>query len=132
VAGVAALLVAAAPDRSARDLSDLLVRTVRPAPFAVTDEAGHDTQYGFGIVDPTAALAEIFSPVGPVEPGEPAPDSDAEPGPEPDPVEDAEPAPEGPERPRDDGGCTHGGPFGLVLSGLAIGLIALRRNALRA
>ncbi len=132
VAGVAALLIAAAPDRPALELSDLLVRTVRPAPFAVPDEAGHDTQYGFGIVDPTAALAEILTPVGPVEPGEPGPDSDSEPTPEPDPEPAAEDVEQPSEQPRDDGGCTHGGPVGLVLGGLAIGLIALRRNALKA
>ncbi len=59
VAGVFGLLVSAAPDRTADALRELLVESVRPAPFAVPDERGHDLTYGYGIVDPSAALARL-------------------------------------------------------------------------
>ena len=57
VAGVAGLLVAARPDAPAADVSAALIASVRPAPFATPDATGHDPLYGYGIVDPTAALA---------------------------------------------------------------------------
>lgn len=86
VAGVAGLLAAAAPDKTGAELADALVRSVRPAPFAVPDGDGHDDQYGFGIVDPAAALALVIPPVE-VEPEvEPSPEETVEPGPEPDDV----------------------------------------------
>jgi subtilisin family serine protease len=59
VAGVAALILSAAPDKTAREISDLLVMTSRPAPFAIPDANGHDPIYGRGIVDPTGALTAL-------------------------------------------------------------------------
>lgn len=59
VAGVAGLMASRRPDLSAADLRAALVGTVRPAPFATPDATGHDPLYGFGIVDPAAALARI-------------------------------------------------------------------------
>jgi len=59
VAGIAGLLVSAAPERTGAELTELLIRTTRPAPFAVPDEAGHDDLFGYGIVDPVAALTEV-------------------------------------------------------------------------
>jgi len=56
VAGVAALLVAARPDAPGADVRTTLISTVRRAPFATPDADGHDLLYGYGIVDPTAAL----------------------------------------------------------------------------
>jgi|GEM_PF-677366 len=56
VAGVAALLVAARPDASGADVRTTLILTVRRAPFATPDADGHDVLYGYGILDPTAAL----------------------------------------------------------------------------
>jgi hypothetical protein len=59
VAGVGGLLASAAPSLSAAELREALVSTVRPAPFATPDETGHDLLYGYGIVDPGAALDRV-------------------------------------------------------------------------
>lgn len=59
VAGVGGLLASAAPSLSAMELREALVSTVRPAPFATPDETGHDLLYGYGIVDPGAALDRV-------------------------------------------------------------------------
>lgn len=56
VAGVAALLVAARPGAPGADVRSTLISTVRRAPFATPDADGHDLLYGYGIIDPTAAL----------------------------------------------------------------------------
>lgn len=109
VAGVAGLLAAAAPEKSGAELADALVRSVRPAPFAVPDEAGHDDQYGFGIVDPAAALALVMPTVEPVEP-EPeveANPEEVEAGPEADTSDDG--AVVETERRAEGGGCGAGG-----------------------
>jgi MYXO-CTERM domain-containing protein len=55
-AGIAGLLVSAAPDKTSQELYDVLIKTARPAPFAVPDDKGHDQVYGYGIIDPVAAL----------------------------------------------------------------------------
>jgi len=59
-AGVAGLLVSAAPDKTAAELTAILIETTRPAPFAVPDANGHDPLYGYGIIDPTAALSRAL------------------------------------------------------------------------
>lgn len=59
VAGIAGLLVSAAPDRTGPELTEILIRTARAAPYAVPDEDGHDPLFGYGIVDPVAALTEV-------------------------------------------------------------------------
>lgn len=59
VAGVAGLMASRRPTMSAADMRAALVATVRPAPFATPDATGHDLLYGYGIVDPAAALAMI-------------------------------------------------------------------------
>jgi subtilisin family serine protease len=56
VAGIAGLLVTAAPDKTATELYDIMVQTAKPAPFAVPDANGHDLTYGYGIVQPVLAL----------------------------------------------------------------------------
>jgi serine protease len=56
VAGVAALIVAATPEKSGAEISQLLIDTTRAAPYAVPDANGHDPVFGFGIVDPPQAL----------------------------------------------------------------------------
>jgi subtilisin family serine protease len=77
VAGVAGLLASAAPERTGRELVDALVGSARPAPFALPDEGGHDPLYGYGIVDPLAALTKLG--VVEVEPSpEPGPEVSAE------------------------------------------------------
>ncbi|WP_437722078.1 S8 family peptidase [Sorangium sp. So ce861] len=67
-AGVAALLVSAAPERTAGELYDVLIRTARPAPFALPDESGHDPIFGYGIIDPVAALREVLGDEPPPPP----------------------------------------------------------------
>lgn len=59
VAGVAGLLFAAFPDATASEVHDALIATARPAPYATPGPDGHDEVYGFGIVDPAAALAAL-------------------------------------------------------------------------
>jgi MYXO-CTERM domain-containing protein len=61
-AGIAALLVSAAPDRTSAELYDILVKTARPAPFATPDAEGHDLIYGYGIIDPVKALHAVLDP----------------------------------------------------------------------
>ncbi len=73
-AGVAGLLVSAAPERTSVELYDLLIRTARPAPYAIPDENGHDPIFGHGIIDPVAALREVLGD----EPPPPPPDEGGE------------------------------------------------------
>jgi serine protease len=61
-AGIAGLLVSAASDRTSTELYDVLIKSTRPAPFAVPDAAGHDPIYGYGIIDPVAALKQVIDP----------------------------------------------------------------------
>lgn len=56
VAGIAGLLATAAPEKTSAELYEILLQTTKPAPFAVPDANGHDTTYGYGIVQPVAAL----------------------------------------------------------------------------
>ena len=55
-AGVAALLVSAAPEKTGSEISEILIETARPAPYATPDANGHDPVYGYGILDPPTAL----------------------------------------------------------------------------
>jgi subtilisin family serine protease len=59
-AGIAGLLVSAAPELTSAELYEVMIRTARPAPFAVPDENGHDPVYGFGIIEPVAALEDVL------------------------------------------------------------------------
>ncbi|WP_437875365.1 S8 family peptidase [Sorangium sp. So ce513] len=83
-AGVAGLLVSAAPELTAAELYDLMIRTARPAPYALPDEDGHDPIFGYGIIDPVAALREVLGDEPPTPPlegeGEPAGDADEQGG----------------------------------------------------
>lgn len=102
VSGVAALLTAMAPDKSASEIAEALVGSVRPAPFAVPNESGHDDQYGFGIVDPGAALTALMPP----PPPDVSPEESPEVGPEPSPEESPETTTEVEvERSGREGGC---------------------------
>lgn len=60
VAGVLGLLVSAGPDKTAEEIQEVLRRSLKPAPFAVPDENGHDPKYGYGLVDPVAALRQLI------------------------------------------------------------------------
>jgi serine protease len=59
-AGIAGLLASAAPEKTSAELYDAMIRTTRPAPFAVPDGNGHDTIYGFGIIQPADALRDAL------------------------------------------------------------------------
>lgn len=55
-AGLAALLVSAQPDAGRAELDRWLIGTTRPAPFARPNDAGHDLEYGYGIIEAVRAL----------------------------------------------------------------------------
>jgi serine protease len=59
-AGIAALVMSADPQRSASDVEQLLISTTRSARYATPDADGHDPIYGFGIIDPGAALRQAL------------------------------------------------------------------------
>lgn len=59
VAGVAGLILSFAPTTTARDVQTLLKQTARKAPYATPGVDGHDPVYGYGIVDPRAALRAL-------------------------------------------------------------------------
>ncbi|MEO7328601.1 MAG: S8 family serine peptidase [Minicystis sp.] len=59
-AGIAGLLVSAAPDLTSAELYAVLIKTARPAPFAQPDAKGHDQVYGYGIIDPVKALKDVL------------------------------------------------------------------------
>ncbi len=61
-AGIAGLLASAAPDLTSQRLYDVLTRTARVAPLATPDPKGHDPVYGYGIIDPVAALEMVVPP----------------------------------------------------------------------
>lgn len=62
VAGVAALLYSAKEDATADEVRTALIASARRAPFAQPNADGHDSLYGFGIVDPAAALSLLMGP----------------------------------------------------------------------
>jgi MYXO-CTERM domain-containing protein len=57
---VAGLLASAAGDKTSAELYEIMIRTARPAPFAEPDANGHDPVYGYGIIDPVAALEDAL------------------------------------------------------------------------
>jgi serine protease len=115
-AGIAGLLTSASTNETSADLVQLMIDTARPAPYAVPDANGHDPVFGYGIVDPVAALRTLLGLPGPEE----QPDGGTAPG-------DLEAeggcgvAPRSSPQPTGSGG---------VLLGLALGLAArFRRRA---
>jgi MYXO-CTERM domain-containing protein len=58
-AGVVGLLVSAAPEVPAADISAALLATAKLPLFASPDGNGHDLQYGFGEIRPAAALERL-------------------------------------------------------------------------
>lgn len=59
-AGAAAVVMSALPDKTSTEVLDLLVRTAKPAPYATPDATGHDPVFGFGIINPLAALKDAL------------------------------------------------------------------------
>ncbi len=106
VAGVLGLLTSLAPDARAEDIQAALIDTARPAPFATPDAQGHDALYGFGIVDPVAAMEQLVP-------------SAADAG-----------APDHAQKNTDDGGCSCGVPHTGSLDlgpALVVGVFAFAR-----
>jgi subtilisin family serine protease len=64
VAGIAGLVLAAAPDLTADEVNALLQATAQQSIFATPDDTGHDLAYGFGLVQPAAALDEVLGDDG--------------------------------------------------------------------
>lgn len=135
VAGVAALLLSAAPETTGADLVATLIATTRPAPFAQPDDNGHDPLYGYGIIAPYAALEAL----GAVP--EPGPEPSPEPGPEAT-AEVDEPDASGADTieadttpatpPKKDDGCSGGAPGSLAWTvWLALLALAARRFGVR-
>ena len=77
-AGIAALLVSAAPDRTAAEIYEVMTRTARAAPYASPDGDGHDPIYGYGIIDPVPALNDLLGITQPPPPPPPEEPADAE------------------------------------------------------
>ena len=48
-----------APDKTSQELYDVLTSTARLPPAAAPDASGHDDVFGYGIVDPVAALTKL-------------------------------------------------------------------------
>ncbi|HZF54697.1 MAG TPA: S8 family serine peptidase [Polyangiaceae bacterium] len=84
-AGIAALVVSAAPSKTSEELYQVLIKTARPAPYAVPDATGHDAVFGYGIIDPVKALSEVLGPQDVPDAG-----PDAGPPPPPPPVGDGD------------------------------------------
>jgi MYXO-CTERM domain-containing protein len=74
-AGVAGLLVSAAPQETSATLSHLLVHHARQVPFASPNDAGHDPYFGYGVVAPARALRAALGLPEPVDGGPPRPDA---------------------------------------------------------
>ena len=81
VAAAAALLRARFPELSARDVTNMLQSTAADA-----GSPGHDNAYGYGVIDPVAALGVAPAPA-------PDPGPSPEPSPDPSPVPDPSPSP---------------------------------------
>jgi subtilisin family serine protease len=79
VAGVAGLLVSAAPNQSGQAISDALIETAMQSLFATPDEDGHDLYYGYGRVVPAAALRRVLGISETVDAGLATMDADVEP-----------------------------------------------------
>lgn len=118
VAGVAGLLVAAAPDATGSDIAAALVGSAIQSPYATPDEGGHDTLYGYGRVAPAAALRSLL--------GLPEPMPDAGPPPIDAGAPDAGVTPPPPEG----CGCRVGPPSAPALAApsIAIALVLRRRR----
>lgn len=111
-------MVAAAPDATGAEISAALTATAVPSPYATPDDRGHDLLYGWGRVDPAAALRALL--------GLPQPTADAGPA-----SADAGPA-DGGTSPPPPGGCgcrarsTGARPVGIFAL-LALALLVRRR-----
>jgi MYXO-CTERM domain-containing protein len=62
VAGVVGLLLALDPELTGDEVSEILEETAKQSVFASPDDRGHDDEYGFGLVQPVAALERVVDP----------------------------------------------------------------------
>jgi len=62
VAGVAGLLLGFAPDLTRAEVEEILEETAKQSVLARPDDSGHDDEYGFGLVQPEAALLRTEDP----------------------------------------------------------------------
>lgn len=60
VSGVLALMVAAAPDQGAAQITAALIETAQQSFFAQPDAEGHDMEYGWGVIRPERALRQLL------------------------------------------------------------------------
>ena len=51
-----------APTKTATELEDLLTATAKQSIYAMPDAMGHDDHYGYGLVQPAAALQMLVPP----------------------------------------------------------------------
>ncbi len=65
VAGVAGLLLGHEPGLTADEVNARITASAKQSVFATPDAAGHDTFYGFGLVQPAKALAGDAQPPAP-------------------------------------------------------------------
>jgi len=73
VAGVAGLILSVNPALTADEVNAILESTAEQAAFARPDEAGHDLEYGFGLVRADRAVARAAGLDGAPPPGTPDP-----------------------------------------------------------
>lgn len=65
VAGIAGLVVSAAPEKTAAEIEEVLLANLSPALYGIPDENGHDAYFGFGIIDPVRVLKSVKGIVDP-------------------------------------------------------------------
>ncbi len=63
VSGAVGLMLSKKPELTAVEVKRVLMQTARRAPFARPDDAGHDDQYGHGVLNIDAALEALTDPV---------------------------------------------------------------------
>ncbi|MCC7075094.1 MAG: S8 family serine peptidase [Deltaproteobacteria bacterium] len=68
VSGIAGLLIAHHPELTADEINAAIVGTARQSPMATPDENGHDSYFGYGLVQPAAALRYYDPPDEPPGP----------------------------------------------------------------
>lgn len=73
VAGVVGLMLARNPELTVAEVNEALISTARQSIFASPDDGGHDDYYGFGLVQPAAALTYFDEPIEPPPGDEPPP-----------------------------------------------------------
>ncbi len=71
VSGIVGLLLALDPELTADEVDEILEASAEQSVFARPDAAGHDDEYGFGLIQPVAALESLVDPPLPPEVEEP-------------------------------------------------------------